>query len=382
LLRTDFSLAENRAPDFAKAANRSPEPGQAEKRRLKPGFTCWCLGVCLVMLGAVTEPGAALTGPAVLDTMLKQIGPAKTLVVRQRVESVIPAGLAGSEAEAAADLPPPAAMAAEAAEISPGAEATTTGGDVAVEALAPEGPAADAQPVPPPIRTEELIYQLPGGYRAEIRSDTIQRLYLEVGGEALLVVDGRLESQGSGWFERYKDLLLFTRRLALHRHLALKGVDLAVASLGLWEKRPVYVLGARFPDAAPAQIWVDKETLLPLRWLWQMPADGPANGAIDSSAGDPGAVRRFEIRYDRWQLFGKRRYPLRVQFFENHTLVRTLMADKIVVDAEVDAKLMDLETVRQTALPPEESQAPEEVVGDPAVDEIQEAIDIFKKRYE
>jgi hypothetical protein len=376
LPKTDFSLAENRAPDFAKAANRSPEPGQAEKRRPKPALTCWCLAVCLVLMGAVAEPGAALTGPAVLDTMLKQIGPAKTIVVRQRVESVIPAGLAGSEVEAAAVLPPPAAMAAEAAELAPGAEATTTGGDAAVDALAAAGPLADAQPAHPPIRTEELIYQLPGGYRAEIRSDAIQRLYLEVGGEALLVIDGRLESQGSGWFERYKDLLLFTRRLALHRHLARKGVDLGVASLGLWEARPVYVLGARFPDAAPAQIWVDKETLLPLRWLWQLPLDG----AIDRSDGE--AVRRFEIRYDRWQLFGKRRYPLRVQFFENHVLVRTLMAENIVVDAEVDAKLMDLEAVRQAALPPEENLAPEEVVGDPAVDEIQEAIDIFKKRYE
>jgi hypothetical protein len=308
--------------------------------------------------------------------MLKQIGPAKTIKVRQRVESVIPAALAGSADEAVAALSPPAAVAADAAEIAPGSDGTIGEGEAAVEALAAADPPVGGQPVLPPIRTEELIYQLPGGYRAEIRSDAIQRLYLEVGGEALLVVDGRLESLGSGWFERYKDLFLFTRRLALHRHLAHKGVDLGVASLGLWEARPVYVLGARFPDAAPAQIWVDKETLLPLRWLWQSPMDG----SFDRS--DGGAVRRFEIRYDRWQLFGKRRYPLRVQFFENHALVRTLMAENIAVDTEVDANLMDLEAVRQAALPPEENLPPEEVVGDPAVDEIQEAIDIFKKRYE
>jgi hypothetical protein len=318
---------------------------------------------------APPESGAAFSGPAVLDAMLEQIGPASTILVRQRVESVAPEF---EEVPQGAEPFGPIVPEATGPEVSP------SGGVLQGESTVAAVPREEPETVLPPVLTEELIYQLPGGFRAEIRTAAIQRLYLEVDGEALLVVDGRRESIGGGWFEQFKDLFLFTRRLALHRHLANKGVDLAVTSLGLWEADPVFVLGARFPDAAPAQIWVDRETLLPLRWLWQT----PANGAVDGVDGAPEAVRRFEIRFDRWQRFGKRRYPLRVQFFEDYELVRTLFAESIVVDAEVDASLMDLEAVRQTTLPPEEELLEEDAVGDPAVDEIQEAIDIFKKRYE
>jgi hypothetical protein len=338
----------------------------------------------MVLMGALPESAAAPLGPALLDAMLKQIGPAKTLMVRQRVESVVPEFTGEPGGETASVPIPPGAPEPEAAA----GDMMAAGEALQAEAAPALPPGEDRQRVLPPIHTEELIYQLPGGFRADIRSDSIQRLYLEVDGEAVLVIDGRLEALESGWFDSYKDLFLFTRRLALHRHLAVKGVDLGVVSLGLWEARPVHVLGARFPDAAPAQIWVDKETLLPLRWLWQTPLNGSFDGAVAGAVngsrgdGDPGAVRRFEIRYDRWQLFGKRRYPLRVQFFEDHELVRTLIAENIVVDQEVDASLMDLEAVRQSALPPEADLTPEEGGGEPAVDEIQEAIDIFKKRYE
>jgi hypothetical protein len=329
----------------------------------------------------------------VLEAMLEQIGPAKTLKVRQRVESVPP-------------VPEDALGAAAPGTVGLGAASPETEGASPLEDASPSLSSADTGPLPPgngawppsaqltddakpqvpeipPVVMEALTYQLPGGFRAEIHTEAIHRLYLEVDGEALLVVDDRIDPKGGGWFEDFKDLFLFTRRLALHRHLAIKGVDLAETSLGLWENQPVYVLGARFPDAAPSQIWVDKETLLPLRWLWQTaPDDRPGDSVADASVGAPAGVQSFEIRYDRWQLFGKRRYPLRVRFFENHVLVRTVFAEAVKVNPEVDADLMDLAALRATALPPEEAEVPGEETGDAATDEIQEAIDLFKRRFE
>lgn len=315
-----------------------------------------CLAACLLLMGGQPEARAALSGPQVLNAMLKQMGPAKTILVRQRVENLIRAPEPETEFGALTSL-----------------EVVPSSGEP--EAAFPLDEVTDA----PATLIEALTYQLPGGFRAEIHSEAIQRLYLEVAGEALLTVDGRIVPKGGGWFEDYKDLLLYTRRLDLHRQLAIKGVDVAIATLGLWNERPVHVLGAYFPDAAPAQIWVDKETLLPVRWLLDTAGGGPKDGP-------QGARQYFEIRYDRWQLFGKRRYPLRVQFFENHELVRTLTAKAVVVNSEVEAGLMDLEAVHRLALPPLEDSplageegAPEV---DPAVEEINEVIDIFKKRFE
>lgn len=308
-----------------------------------------CLAACLLLMGGLPEASAALSGPQVLQAMLKQMGPAKTILVRQRVENLTPG-------------PDP--------EVGPGPLASLEAVGALVSETAPSN-----QTDTPTSLIEALTYQLPGGFRAEIRSEAIQRLYLEVDGAAVLTVDGRLVPMGGGWFERFKDLLFFNRRLDLHRQLAFKGVDVAVASLGLWNERPVHVLGAYFPAAAPAQIWVDKETLLPVRWLWNRAAEG-AEGA------SPGVQQHFEIRYDRWQLFGKRRYPLRVEFFENHELVRTLSAEAVVVNAEVADGLMDLEAVRRLALPPGGDPPLVGEEKDPAVEEIQEALDIFKKRFE
>jgi hypothetical protein len=329
-------------------------------RMSKPIHMLTCLAACLLLMGGLSEARAALSGPQVLEAMLKQMGPAKTILVRQRVENIVP-------------VPEPEAGTGA---LVPSAEGTA-------EAL------SDQPTEPPPVLTEALTYQLPGGFRAEVRSEAIQRLYLEVDGDALLTVDGHLVPMGGGWFETFKDLFLYTRRLDLHRQLALKGVDVAIASLGLWNERPVHVLGAYFPDAAPAQIWVDKETLLPVRWLWETAIGGPEEVPIGQAPIDgapQGAGHIYEIRYDRWQLFGKRRYPLRVQFFENHELVRTLVAEAVVVNAEVEAGSMDLTAVRRLALPPlgdppltGEGSDP---AVDPAVDEIHEAIDIFKKRFE
>ena len=321
-------------------------------RMSKPNHMLAYLAAWILLMGGLYAARAALTGPQVLDAMLKQMGSAKTILVRQRVENLAP------EPPALPESAPPAPPLSDVSAQVPTSSTT----------------------VPPAPLIEALTYQLPGGFRAEIRSETIQRLYLEVDGEALLTVDGRLSPMGGGRFERFKDLLLFTRRLDLHRQMALNGVDVAIASLGLWNGRPVHVLGAYFPDAAPAQIWVDKETLLPVRWLW-----GTAGGDLEGTppgGASQGKRQYFEIRYDRWQLFGKRRYPLRVQFFENHKLVRTMAAESVVVNADVEAGLMDLEAVRRLALPPlgDPPLAGEE--NDPAVDEIHEVIDIFKKRFE
>lgn len=307
-----------------------------------------CLAACLLLMGGLLvarEARAELSGPQVLQAMLKQMGPAKTILVRQRVENLTPK----AEPETGAGAMPPVSVGVPVAET--------------------------AVSNPPTPLIEALTYQLPGGFRSEIRSEAIQRLYLEVDAAAVLTVDGRLVPMGGSWFESFKDLLFFNRRLDLHRQLALKGVDVAVASLGLWDERPVHVLGAYFPDAAPAQIWVDKESLLPVRWLWNRAAEG---AQLASQSGR----QHFEIRYDRWQRFGKRRYPLRVQFFENHELVRTLSAEAVVVNAEVEAGLMDLEAVRRLALPPLDDLPLAGEETDPAVEEIQEALDIFKKRFE
>ncbi|MDJ0784614.1 MAG: hypothetical protein QNJ22_21805 [Desulfosarcinaceae bacterium] len=355
--------------DITKPGPARPRAGSALLRR-----TLIRLTACLLLMGGWPAGAAALSGPAVLDAMLKQMGSAKTVMVRQRVESVAPAP-AAAPGSASPWSATPQAVAPSALL---GLEAQDSGSDTWERERAP---AVEPAATLPPLLSEELIYQLPGGFRAEIRSETIQRIYLEVDGEALLLIDGRRVPAGESWFERFKDLLLFNRRLSLHRHLVREGVDLAVASLGLWQARPVFVLGARFPDAAPAQIWVDKESLLPLRWLWET-AGHSATTTASEAARLPAERRRFEIRYDRWQLFGKRHYPLRIAFYENGALVRRLAAEKVVVDAALDAGLMDLEALRQAARPPETDASQQEASEDPAVDEIQEAIDIFKQRYE
>lgn len=147
---------------------------------------------------------------------------------------------------------------------------------------------------------ETVYFRFPGVFRAELETGQGRRIYLEKNGD-YRIADIR------GVFQPHPEpmdlalrLLANTEADRMGRVLADAGVDLSVISLGLFNGRLGFVLGAKFPDELAPQVWFDKETLLPFRWL-----------LVERD--DKGLPRRIEIRYFRWQKIGGLLYPQTLQ---------------------------------------------------------------------
>ena len=114
-------------------------------------------------------------------------------------------------------------------------------------------------------------------------------------------------------FDLYKDILFYHSREALVDRLLQLGVDVTISSLGRFEEKIAFVIGAEYPDESVSQVWIDQDTFLPLRWIIK-----GVNPAGESDT--------IEIRYLVWWKVGKLRYPSRIEFYQDEELVRVSQA--------------------------------------------------------
>jgi hypothetical protein len=158
---------------------------------------------------------------------------------------------------------------------------------------------------------------------------------------------------------------MFSSRPPLVRHLEQLGVDMNISSLGRLNKKTVYVAGAGYPDLSRAQVWFDKNTFLPVRWIV-----APAK-----KTGQPPA---FEIRYLDWQRFDGIRYPGKIEFYDNGRLARAVTVEKLDRISGVPSSDFDISAVREKYQ--SASEVPENRGG--AAEEVRRQIEEFKKIYE
>jgi hypothetical protein len=218
-----------------------------------------------------------------------------------------------------------------------------------------------------PVEFKETVrYLFSKTFRSDISSEELERIYVITEGEVLKVIDGKATSESENGFDRYKDLLLYRHRKLLEEKLPAFGVDVTVSSFGRFQGKPVYVVGARYPDKTVPQVWVDKDTFRPLRWI--------------VTAGNSGNDKAsLEIRYLEWWKKGKTWYPRRIEFYHNEILMREIQVDNIIVNPHFSERLFDighLESIYRPEPLVTDQQKPE----DPS--EVQKTIDEFKKKYE
>ncbi len=142
------------------------------------------------------------------------------------------------------------------------------------------------------------------------------------------------------------------------------GIDTGVSSLGRFNETIALIIGAHYPDESVSQVWVDKATFRPLRWIFKT---------------DEALVREFEIRYLQWQAIGDDWYPWKVEFYENQMLVRQIAVERVAPEQTIGREMFDIATLKQQFVGTKSSQETED---EPSANEIQDTIDSFKKRFE
>ncbi|OIN96559.1 MAG: hypothetical protein AUJ48_01370 [Deltaproteobacteria bacterium CG1_02_45_11] len=221
--------------------------------------------------------------------------------------------------------------------------------------------------------SETLRYIFPEQFRSDILSDNAQRIHVISKGAALTVIDGKVIADKENWMDYYKDIILYRSRIMLQKRLASLGVNVSVSSLGRFQGEIAYVIGAQYPDESVPQVWIDKDTFRPMRWLFAGNNDLP-------SASTESGKDFLEVRYYNWQPVEKTWYPMRIELYQNDVLIRKINVDQITVSPSFPEDLFDikhLQSIYSPASPFVQDQNKTE-----GLSEVQKAIEEFKKIYE
>jgi outer membrane lipoprotein-sorting protein len=215
--------------------------------------------------------------------------------------------------------------------------------------------------------SETLRYVFPEMFRSDTLSENVHRIHVLSKGRAVTVIDGKVADESDNRYDRYKDILLFKPRKMLQDKISLLGVDVTVSSLGRFQGKPAYVLGARYPDETAPQIWLDKDTFRPFRWIM-------------TSKSEQNRENRLEVRYFEWQKVQNAWYPMRIEFFMAGVLVREIHVQNISVNSSFSEELFDINHLK--SLYPQAASAEQELGKKDELNEVQKTIEDFKKLYE
>jgi hypothetical protein len=211
-----------------------------------------------------------------------------------------------------------------------------------------------------------VCYKIPENYYAEIKTDALHRIYLASGDDSLTIVNGRIVSTDTEALHHYKDLFCYHSRQALSDHLAYLGMNVSKSSYGRWEKNIAYVIGAQYPDESRPQLWVDKESFLPIRWIFQ--AENPAAG-----------LPRIEFRYKDWQQIEGSWYPGVIELIQEGQLLRRMDISRIEINPVFRSAIFNMDQLKAVhAVPDPDLEA------DPSSSEsdIDQQIEKFREIFE
>jgi hypothetical protein len=213
---------------------------------------------------------------------------------------------------------------------------------------------------------EMLSYRYPRSFRLESHSENIHRILLIVDSETMAIVGNQRVPEQEDFWNQYNEILFYRSRELLEERLRHTGLDVTVSSLGRFEGKPCYVLGAQYPDLSLPQIWIEKDTFLPFRWL--VPELSPGS-----------ARKPIEFKYLDWQKKGKAWYPMHIQIMEGKLPTREIYVEGLQVNPTLDGSLFDIgylkkrypgsAAINSTREPPETQS------------DVQKTIEDFKKRY-
>jgi hypothetical protein len=214
------------------------------------------------------------------------------------------------------------------------------------------------------VLDEKLRYIFPDTFRSDIFSENAERIHVFSKGRSVTVMDGKIISDRETELDHYKDIILYNSRELLEERLPKFGLDVYTSSLGRFYGRLAYIVGAQYPDETVPQLWIDKNTFKPFRWIM---LGGTSENREDL----------LEIRFYEWRQVDKIWYPMRIEFYQGENLVRMIQVDEIKVNPHFPDKLFDIKYLkstypRATSILPEKSESNE-------LKEVQKALEEFQK---
>jgi len=118
------------------------------------------------------------------------------------------------------------------------------------------------------VEVQEVLYfDSVDGFRAEMDLPAGKKIFVDDGRSTITVLNNRIVAEGISHGSLLQ--LFFSRRTPDDIRQALKrlGINSSIVSLGRMSGRVVIIIGAAPGDLEQPQLWLDKELLLPLRFI-------------------------------------------------------------------------------------------------------------------
>jgi hypothetical protein len=146
------------------------------------------------------------------------------------------------------------------------------------------------------------------------------------------------------------------------------GINFSVTSLGRYDNTICFIIGAQYSDETVPQLWVDKETFRPVRWIVE-------------TSGTREKQKHKEILYRNWNRYSGTWYPAEIAFLKNGTRIRTITVSDVEVNPDFSDDLFDLGKLKFIYMQEttEAEQGPEPVT---ETNDIEQRILEFKRIYE
>ncbi len=220
-------------------------------------------------------------------------------------------------------------------------------------------------------------YWRSGRFRSELRANDLWRIHVSSNNNAVIVLNGHILSEVESWMDKYKDLFLYGTSSRLLALLQDTGIDTGTTSIGRMGEKLVYIIGAVYPDMSRPQLWLDKETFLPARWI-----------LVPSGTEDADPVG--EIRYLLWQRKAGVFFPGRIAFLSNGKIKREMIVTVMKFPPVFPAAIFDVSEIRHAysnVARDGSSRAPrlfgdDQPPVDDKIDEIDQSIESFGKIFQ
>ncbi|MBW1893136.1 MAG: hypothetical protein JRI91_05520 [Deltaproteobacteria bacterium] len=216
---------------------------------------------------------------------------------------------------------------------------------------------------------EEIVkYSFPEHFRSDIETKHGIKIHIFSADRYLTIINGNITSRAESLFTLYKDILLFRNRILLENRLAVLGVDTSVSSLGRYNGRISYIVGAKYPDESFPQVWFDHKTFRPFRYILPY-VNNPENADY------------MEIIYLGWKKFDRIWYPERIEIYQGNTILQTIEMQSIEVNPILKEDIFDIDKAEllYTKIP-EETKKTQEQQDD--LNNVRQSIEEFRKRFE
>lgn len=166
---------------------------------------------------------------------------------------------------------------------------------------------------------ETLYVKNPFALRRSVMINGKKRILLHTGKKQILAWDCHHQEIRKRPFDFYLDILYKRNTEALVKELEALGVDLDQTSLGRWEGKSVFVIGARYPDMTRPQIWIERKTGLCAKIVCQGRNKEPFF-LYESFRPDD----LWEVQFLSWMDFSGIIHPREIEFYQGGKKVQVI----------------------------------------------------------